>query len=313
MFVGKLCGLLAIISIPSILKILVGTKQSSTPSTAYRRYMATIFHTDTWYNNPLEPGSKSWRSLATVRKRHVRVSKRFLMEKTGPISQRDVAITQFGFIGYIILKPKLLGIKRTDPDEAALIHFWRVLGYMLGMEDRFNVCTNSVEQTKARLEIILVKHLRPSLETAPQLFYDMAQVLVDGLWSYNIMLNTNAFVYFIKRLSGCRGYFYWESEIQNDGFLPIDDDDDVTKTMYNNNVPTLGWYSRFMLWIGISIQQFLIPISFFRLFFNFYLWMGLFFAKYLPLLAIIRFGRQKAYVNILVGEENHPVVLGADG
>lgn len=58
MFVGKLCGLLAVLAVPSILKILIYSKQSSEPVTAYRRYMQTVFHVISWYKNDLKPGSK---------------------------------------------------------------------------------------------------------------------------------------------------------------------------------------------------------------------------------------------------------------
>lgn len=57
-FVGKLCGLLAVLAVPSILKILMHTKASSTPYTAYKRYLQTIFHTITWYECDLKPGSR---------------------------------------------------------------------------------------------------------------------------------------------------------------------------------------------------------------------------------------------------------------
>lgn len=58
MFAGMMCGLIAVLSIPSILKILIHTKASSTPFTAYKRYLQTIFHTITWYQHGLEPGSR---------------------------------------------------------------------------------------------------------------------------------------------------------------------------------------------------------------------------------------------------------------
>lgn len=58
MFAGKLSGLLAVLAIPSILKILICTKASSTPYTAYKRYLETVFHTMSWYEHDLKPGSR---------------------------------------------------------------------------------------------------------------------------------------------------------------------------------------------------------------------------------------------------------------
>lgn len=88
--------------------------------TAYRRYMATIFHTMSWYDEELIEGSRqvkcisassfysklfsiirSWKSLEAVRKRHVRVSLQSIKSNVGMISQKDMALTQFGFVGLV--------------------------------------------------------------------------------------------------------------------------------------------------------------------------------------------------------------------
>uniref|UniRef100_A0A182U9T9 Uncharacterized protein n=1 Tax=Anopheles melas TaxID=34690 RepID=A0A182U9T9_9DIPT len=100
MFIGKLCGLLAIITVPSILRVLVHTNQSSEPRTAYRRYVATIMHTLEWYFEDFVPTSRAWKSISFVRKTHAGVSRQASSVRPGMIiSQRDMAITQFGFIG----------------------------------------------------------------------------------------------------------------------------------------------------------------------------------------------------------------------
>lgn len=50
-------GLVGIASTESILKILMFTKQSSTPALAYRRYKANALHTQAWYKYPIKPGT----------------------------------------------------------------------------------------------------------------------------------------------------------------------------------------------------------------------------------------------------------------
>lgn len=62
-----------------------------------------------------------------------------MSEKSGlgvRVSQKDMSLTQFGFIGLILLKKKELGIVGTKEDEMALVHFWRTIGYMLGIHDK---------------------------------------------------------------------------------------------------------------------------------------------------------------------------------
>lgn len=49
----------------------------------------------------------------------------------------DMALTQFGFMGYLLTNPTYLGIYGAkEKDVEAVVHVWRVLGYMLGIEDR---------------------------------------------------------------------------------------------------------------------------------------------------------------------------------
>ena len=56
MMIAKLSGLLTLLAVPSILDILIFTKQSGTPCTAFRRYASTILHTFVWYEK--EPGKQ---------------------------------------------------------------------------------------------------------------------------------------------------------------------------------------------------------------------------------------------------------------
>lgn len=58
MLFAKFAGLLTILIRPTILKILQLTNQSSTPLTAYKRYMATIFHMTIWYDEDFKAGSE---------------------------------------------------------------------------------------------------------------------------------------------------------------------------------------------------------------------------------------------------------------
>lgn len=55
--------------------------------------------------------ARSWKSLEAVRKGHLMASKYADKNKSGFISQRDMALTQFGFMGFILLKPHKLGIQ----------------------------------------------------------------------------------------------------------------------------------------------------------------------------------------------------------
>lgn len=129
------CGLLAILAIPSILNVLVHTKKSSSDMTAYKRYMQTIYHTLAWFRHDLTPGTKAWKSLEAVRKFHFSASKSAKNANVGMISQKDMAITQYGFIGFTIVSQKQTGVHCTTEEMSDYCHFWRVLGHILGMKD----------------------------------------------------------------------------------------------------------------------------------------------------------------------------------
>lgn len=95
-------GLLAILAIPSINNILLHTKRSSSAYTAYQRYMKTIFHVLSWFRNDMKD-SKAWKSIMLVRKIHKVASDSSKRAKVGMISQKDMVITQFGFMGFTVL------------------------------------------------------------------------------------------------------------------------------------------------------------------------------------------------------------------
>lgn len=55
---SNLIGLIVVLAIETILNILVCTRQSSTPKTAYRRYLRTVYHVFNFYEYLPENDSK---------------------------------------------------------------------------------------------------------------------------------------------------------------------------------------------------------------------------------------------------------------
>ena len=103
--------------------------------TAYKRYMQTIYHTLTWFREDLKPGSKAWKSLVAVRKFHFNASRSANVASIGIISQKDMAITQYGFMGFIVVSQKQTGIQASQKQMEDFCHFWRVLGHLIGIRD----------------------------------------------------------------------------------------------------------------------------------------------------------------------------------
>lgn len=76
-------------------------------------------------------------SLKIVRKKHCIAFRRSSEAGLNRVSQLDMALTQFGFMGFTLLGGDYLGVNNNFEELEGLIHFWRVIGNMLGMEDKF--------------------------------------------------------------------------------------------------------------------------------------------------------------------------------
>lgn len=206
-----------------------------------------------------------------------------------------MALTQFGFLGYTTLRADALGVQVSRPDYEAYIHFFRVIGYLLGIEDRFNLCTDSWDTTRPRMEIVLEDYFKPALENPPAQFDEMISALVDGLWHFNPMLNTPAVMYFTRYLSNCSGYLYFESNLNAL-------DEDLVKNQ--KNIESLGWYARILLFITFITHSYLLNFWLLRWYFNMQVLFYKYLNAYLPVLAMCSFGVKKAYVSILKTDKN---------
>jgi hypothetical protein len=72
---------------------------------------------------------------------HLAASNASIVRKGRGIPQTFMTYTAFGFMGYAIVKPHLLGIKHDcDEDREAFVHLWAVICSMLGIKDEFNLC-----------------------------------------------------------------------------------------------------------------------------------------------------------------------------
>lgn len=79
-----------------------------------------------------------WKSLNTIRYKHSTNSRKSAISDIGEISQRDMVLTQFGFIGYALIAPDKLGLTNEPHGREGLNHFWKVVGHLLGISERFS-------------------------------------------------------------------------------------------------------------------------------------------------------------------------------
>ncbi|CAB0029439.1 unnamed protein product [Trichogramma brassicae] len=79
-----------------------------------------------------------YKSLNTVRWKHSTTSARLRSRKEPGITHRDMVLTQFGFVGYVLLSPGDLSLTDAREDREAFNHFWRVTGHLLGIPDEYD-------------------------------------------------------------------------------------------------------------------------------------------------------------------------------
>ncbi|CAG9821186.1 unnamed protein product [Phaedon cochleariae] len=124
---------------------------------------------------------RSWSSLEKVRKMHNFASNLGHRKLDYRINQLEMALTQFGFIGFALVRGRFIGIHEVSEEELkGFIHLWRAVGYVLGIEDRFNICRESVKETKEICEELMRRVFIPGLQQPGDDFYNVAKVVVEG-------------------------------------------------------------------------------------------------------------------------------------
>ncbi|CAG9765674.1 unnamed protein product [Ceutorhynchus assimilis] len=277
-FVAKIFGLIAVLAIPTIRHILVFTKMSGSDYTAYKRYVATIFHMTIWYDSDFKPGSKLWKSISEVKKLHNSASKGSCKAGINRISQKDMALTQFGFMGFQLARPYHFSLDHVSNEEwTAFIHLWKVVGHLLGIEDRFNICRDSVEETRAICEKLLQKAFLPQVAKKDPEFLEMSKYLIDGLWTIQPMLNFGVLMCVLKILL-----------TNSKRFINHDHEEYIELTI---------WQKCLLYFFGTII--FSLRFAPFRWYHNHTRYRDLWLMKNFPFLAYYKFGYKRAQVKIL--------------
>lgn len=278
MFLGNLLGLLCGLAIKSSLAILILTHMSSSELTAYKRYVATIFHMLIWYDSEFRPGSRLWESIKDVKSKHNSASKKALSNLKYRINQKDMALTQFGFMGLAVTRSKMLGIHEEDEEELkCFIHVWRVIGYVLGIEDEFNLCRESVEETKKICEEITVSVLRPAVEAKDSEHTQMCSYLINGLWAINPFLDHNTFS------------FYLQAVLNNDVSIVSSENDEYRHLSFGEKLRL-----RIIVFV-IGLMRFNVIRILLKRLQNHSLWL----AQTSPYLAYYKFGKKNSHVNVI--------------
>lgn len=167
---AHLSGLLLLVRVDSIYNTLSSTGKSDSVAKLFRRYYNTMRHVKQWYEGDIfEANSQAQQSLQIVRGMHNKVSEKFNCDHpcrgNFHISQYDIMLTQFAFLGFIVVHPKKFGMmeKFSRSDLVGLLHFWRIIGYYLGAHEEFNLCSYEIEQVHDLCKVLINLEYRNSL------------------------------------------------------------------------------------------------------------------------------------------------------
>ncbi|XP_068225504.1 uncharacterized protein [Palaemon carinicauda] len=228
-FFSDLLSLLMAFSMNRIIKPLIYTDKSDTPTRALRRYVSTIMHIITWFSGDVwDPNDRAHKDILHVRNIHNNAAGIFnssenynevqrtnvrskghvepkcpfspslrqdlqmqaepgicLESPANPplyISQWDMVLTQYCFLGIMLAHPRSMGAwGATERDLEGFVHFWRGIGWLLGIEDKYNFCKGTAAETKALCAEIERLVIIPNLSRSGWNQEHMSSSLMDGI------------------------------------------------------------------------------------------------------------------------------------
>lgn len=155
---------------PKIVKVLDSTSYlTKNEDNTFRRLNETLEMVIDCMDNEdcLQPGQIGWTSVLKVRLLHSSVRRKLLSKEWDstsyglPINQEDLMATLLSFSVNVLYSMRVLGAQLSDYDELAYLHLWRYVGYLIGVKEQYNPCTDSIRASSA-LESIVLHLLHPS-------------------------------------------------------------------------------------------------------------------------------------------------------
>lgn len=177
------CSLVMGFSLPCLLEALVFTKVSDTPWKSLMRYVHTAKHLVSWHlGNIWDPSSASHSSIASVRSMHKGVREAMDAKIKGRwITMYDMALVQSGFMGAVTIVPDKFGIRVKDSTLDDYVFFWKCIGYQLGIDDRFNLCSLGRPTSDNIVWEVINKILLPDAAHPPAQYLPIAEAYINGI------------------------------------------------------------------------------------------------------------------------------------
>ena len=220
-FLSDLMSILLVLSNKRILNVLMRSSKSETNIKALKRYVSTIRIVIAWIEGDIwNENDGAHQALIYVTKSHNLAGKMSLKKKQGmdnvkiptktnelsiytavnkdliefqptlrddlmdgikDMNQWDMAVVQYAFLGPILASPRDFGLQASDDDLEGFLHFWRVIGYLMGIRDEFNLGAGDLQESKALMKELAREIFLPNFSTVGEDFELMAQALCGGM------------------------------------------------------------------------------------------------------------------------------------
>lgn len=195
-FVSMAVGLYCLLHIPSVSLVLKSTSSSDNPLRSFLRYFDTLLHAIRWFESPTSRKS----SLKTVRLLHKHAYRRMVKQNvTVAFSQYDLVLTQWAFVGPVILYSDNLGFNRMTTEEKSLyLRTFFKIGKDLGVSDEYNLCSGTLEESTEYARAILKQIFRPAMTRVKE--SGMADCMLKGIHILNPLVDPVAFATFVRNM-----------------------------------------------------------------------------------------------------------------
>lgn len=141
----------------------------------------------------MRPGGVGWESCIRVRFLHAKIRSRLMSgslpghnkwdtESQGiPINQEDIAVTLLSFSQNVIFGIELaLGRPLPLDEQLDYLHLWRLIGFYMGLQDKFNPCSKSPCHSAAALESYVMHLIEPNEMTTKMAIHLLRSPTVLG-------------------------------------------------------------------------------------------------------------------------------------
>ncbi|XP_015433009.1 PREDICTED: uncharacterized protein LOC107189089 [Dufourea novaeangliae] len=232
---ASVTGLIMVLCVPDIIEVLDYTKKSDTVRSSFKRYAETVLHMyELFRSDMLDSNSRWFKTMNVIRWKHATVSKKRVKEGLNAIYQKDMVLTQFGFMSLTLMNPEKMGLALTTIEEReGFNHFWRVTAYLLGIPDRMNIARKTAAETTE-----LCKHIRNEIREkylnkhSPG-FMKLAKNAINGMWYHEPSLDTDAMLALTFDMAGGKyqkplGWYSYLNMKQREWIL------------YSCNIPYIG-------------------------------------------------------------------------